>query len=739
MARVETEFGYRPLLGAEHPAIRDLEGFIDRFDGGFPVRIAWECGASRPCRTVFDPQALLMADRVTRQLQHLPQVRQVHSPATTSLLVPTAAGLEVRQLVEHGSLAPDFRALAARAVLDPLWRDTLVTGDATAGAIIVEPVDSESETSVAVMETLFRALAPHEQVGFEFHLVGHAVEFVVAGRELAASSAALTPLTAAVIAAILLLFTRSWQAVVATLGMLGAALVWTFGLLGVLGWPHDSVLQTLSPLVLVTGACDAIHLLSRYEAEQLPDERLSSRSLRRNRLTRAAGRIALPCGITTATTAGAFLSFATSDLPTFVRFGAMAAFGSVACLALTFSLLPLLLLGLPAETHRVGTTTRAWSQALDAMVRTSERRRGPILGVTALLFLVFGTGWLMLLRVDTDGYEMYGERSRVIRWIRFVERSLGSSDTLEIEITLPAQGALEDPETLDRLSKFATSLSAIEGLGTARSVVQPISWLNRILHADDPQEERAANSRRGNAELIELLGFHDPDLLERWVSFDRRRVRVSIEAAFQSAARRGAVLKRVNRAVAGLPPGWEVLLTGPYATGYHWVRDVQETQLRSFLTALVTVFLIVAVYMRSPTWAGIAMIPTLLPAVVTLGAMGLLGLSLDVGRAMIAAVIIGIGIDDTIHLLSSYRERRRLGDSPNAAIREAVRLVGRAVVTTSTALALGFLSLMVSSWQTVSSFGFFVGIGILVALVADLLVLPALVTVLWSGKRERLG
>lgn len=727
LAQVRTEFGYRPLLGAQHPSIVALEGLIDRFGGGFPVRVAWHCGPEAPCQSALDPVALSMADAVTEALLAVAAVREVRGPANAVLLVPTADGFAVRRLVEHGEPAADLPALAQRARNDPLWAGELVSRDGRTGALVVQPEDAESDTSVAVMEALFAALAPHEARGFEFHLVGHPVEFVVAGRELAESAAALTPITLTVIALLLVLATRSWPAVTAALVTLLVALVWTFGGLGTLGWPQDAILQTLAPLVLTTGVCDAIHLLSRYAS--LARTGPLTRAGRREALTRAAQEVARPCLVTTATTGGAFLSFATSDLETFVRFGVVAALGVAVCLVLTFSLLPLLVLALPAErAARAARVAEGWEAALDALARVALRRRAAILALTALLFAACGAGWLLHLRVDTDGYEMYGEHSRVIRWIRFVEQHLGRSDTLEIEIALPEGEALESPRTLRTLEALGAALASIEGLGPARSVVEPIGWLHRMLHDDDPSRQRVAATHAANAALVELVDLQDPALLESWVSFDRAHLRVSVEAEFQSAARRAAALQEVHEKLRALvPPGWGVTLTGPYAVGHDWVRDVQSTQLRSFATAFALVFAVVAVALRSPAWAALAMIPTLLPVVVILGAMGLLGMSLDVGRSMIAAVILGIGVDDAVHLLVQHQRLHAQGAERAEAVRAAVVTVGRPVVTTSVALALGFLALMISPWQTVASFGFFVALGILLALVADLLVLPALV------------
>ncbi len=121
------------------------------------------------------------------------------------------------------------------------------------------------------------------------------------------------------------------------------------------------------------------------------------------------------------------------------------------------------------------------------------------------------------------------------------------------------------------------------------------------------------------------------------------------------------------------------------------------------------------------------MVPTILPVVVTLGAMGWVGMSLDVGRAMIAAIILGIGVDDSIHLLSNYRLRRGQGRSLRQAIGEALMYTGRALITTSAALALGFLVMLASAWQTIANFGLFASLAILGALVSVVVVLPALI------------
>jgi predicted RND superfamily exporter protein len=735
LTRLRTEFGYRVLIGNDHPSIRTLDAFIEQFGGGFPLYIVWECGDRLPCDTVFDRTSLAMADAVTRTLSPLPVVQRIEGLANASLLVPSQGGFEVRRLVEDGEPAADAADLGRRAVEDPLWLGNLVSADGEVGSIILQAIDNDPETDIRIFEAVEAVLAPFEAEGFEFHLVGDVPSTVVGGRDLAESSAKLIPLMVAVIAVILFMLSRSWQDAAIVLPTMGIGLLWTLGLLGWLGWPRDGILEVLAPLILVMGVCDAIHLLARYSAEMHSVGGRGGSRERTEVLLAVVRDVGAPCLMTTLTTAGALLSFVTSALDTFVRFGAIAAFGVSACLILTFTLLPVLARQLRGSDAAAERTSALWQTALDGVLRTSQRRAAPILGAAAVLSVVCSIGWVTRLRVDNYWLESWGENSRAVQWVRFVEDRLRPADSLEIAIELPPQTALEDPETLQAIDRFSQILPTVHGLGFATSVLDLVKRLNRLLHDDDPAFEKIGESRAANAEMLELIAVDNPGLLASWVSLDRSRLRISVEAGDQAYSSRKAGLEAVRQyAHSILPESWNLRFTGEYAIEVDWIRDVQGTQLRSFPVAFVLVLVMVALFLRSFRLALAAMVPTLLPVVVTLGTMGWAGMSLDVGRAMIAAVLIGIAVDDSIHVLHQYRLRRAAGEGPPEAIRGAVLHVGRAVVTTSVALSLGFLTLMASAWQTIASFGFLLSLAILGALAASLFVLPALIFAFARGE-----
>ena len=146
LPRVREEFGYRPLLGGDHPSIRKLEHFIDTYEGGFPIYVVWDCGPGRPCKSALARRSLRMADELTRKISHVRGARRVFSPSQSTLVTPADDGFALRRLVEGGKIATDGEALAARALLDPLWSRRLVSDGGAAGAPTLQPDRPRGDT-----------------------------------------------------------------------------------------------------------------------------------------------------------------------------------------------------------------------------------------------------------------------------------------------------------------------------------------------------------------------------------------------------------------------------------------------------------------------------------------------------------------------------------------------------------------------------------------------------------------
>ncbi len=737
--RVGPETGYRALLGAHHPVVRDLETVASRFGGGVPFAIVFHCASGDPCGSVFDPAALEMAHALAAEIAELPGVSRVESPATSALLAPEPFDLpRARSLAPDGKPAADLAELAQRALRDPTWVGQIVSADARAGAIVVQLSDSRGDTAARAVDGARAALAPWEARGFRFALAGGPVEFVVAGRELDQQVQRLVPAIVALVGVILLIAFRSLAPSLLALGAAGAALVWAVGLQGWLGWPRTSFFQVLPPLMLTVGVCYGIHVISSY-AEHLASEAdggaRSTRAARERVLLRVLGEVGRPALYTALTTAAGFASFATSGLESLVRFGWIAAFGVLAAFAATLFLVPLALARMPVRWIAQPRSHAVWSRLVGHIADHVGRQRAAILLASGVLLALAAAG-VQRLSIDASFEEVYGERSRVVRWAREAEAVRGG-DTLEVALLLPPGMPVTAPAALRAVLRVE-GLADLAGIARPLSILTPMRELNALVHPDALVLAGPHAQPERPGQLYRLIRAEQPQLVALFAAPERDGEPAALRISFQGEKlpqdELRALVERVRReSEAALPPGGRAIVTGPIAVVSEMIDEIRDTQIGSFGSALALVFVLTALCLRSLPLALLAMIPTTIPVFLTLGAMGFLRIPLDMGTAMVASVLLGLGIDEALHLLSGYQRFRAAGQAREHAMDAALREVGRALFTTAGALAAGFLVLFLVPWKSLSSFGLVTGVAVGASLLADLLLLPA---VLGSRKAE---
>ncbi|MBK7948200.1 MAG: MMPL family transporter [Deltaproteobacteria bacterium] len=760
--RVGTDTGYRAFLGAEHPAVEELERAVGRFGGGVPFAIVYRCAGEAPCGSVFDANALAMAHALATRLAALPGVARVESPATSALLVPEWLELpRARRIAPEGVPAADVAELARRAQQDPVWSGQIVSADGKMGAILIQLADSAGTTAETVVDAARVALREWEARGYRFALVGGPVEFVVAGRDLDRQVQRLVPVIVAFVGGVLLLSFRRIAPSIVVLLTAGLALVCTIGLQGWLGWPRTSFFQVLPPLMLTVGVCYGIHVVSTY-AEALSVRARDGSALsfgeREQLVATTLEQVARPAFYTALTTAAGFASFYGSGLESLVRFGAIAAFGVMAAFAATFLLLPIALVRMPTRWIAQSASHGAWVRLVGRVADLVARRRVAIL-VGTVAVTAFGLFGITRLSIDARFEEVYGEQSEVVRWSR-AAAGLRGGDTLEVVLELPPGLAPTSIEAL-RAVEGIERLESLEGIARPLSILTPLRALNALVHtrpldfsgpdvdgdADTVAGDETIASRSATraSQLLRLIHAEDPAAAEPFVALasrsaaerdansepgadarDGAALRISFqgEKLPQDALR--ALVGQVEREARALaPPGARVVVTGPLAIVSRMIDEIRDTQIGSFGSALAMVAVLSALCLRSIPLAFVALIPTTIPVAITLGAMGFLGIPLDMGTTMVASVLLGLGVDEALHLLSGYRRGRAEGLSRERAMDAALREVGRALFTTAGALAAGFLVLFFVPWKSLSSFGLVTGVAIGASLAADLLILPA--------------
>jgi predicted RND superfamily exporter protein len=470
-------------------------------------------------------------------------------------------------------------------------------------------------------------------------------------------------------------------------------------------------------LILVVGITDAIHLLVRFCDLQ------SSRGSRQEVLEEVVREIGPPTTVTALTAALGFLSFLAARLPNLQDFGILAAFGVLAAWFTTFTLLPAALLRLGSRVRlRVPPAFALGERLLDAVRGVASRRARIVLLVASVGAIVSLVGIAQIVP-DNDASKLLGEGDAIVRADRFVRERLRPLDTIELLYEVGDGPVVTDPAVLGRLEHAEAVLEARLGSGAVISLLPVLRLAHREIVDGSlrlPEDPRTA------AQLLLLAEAADAATVRRLVTPDRRMTRLS--AGYAWAGGRGmqedlAHLRGELESALGEFGNW--FLTGSISLAVHLGELVLEGQIASFSTALITIFALLFFFVRSASLGILGMAPNVYPVALILAFMGFAGINLDVGTAMIASVLLGVSVDDTVYFLLHYQRSRRGGAGPADAVAYTFAIAGKPALFTAASLALGFFVLAFSSFQSLAIFGLLSGVAVLLAAATELVLMPA--------------
>lgn len=709
------------MLLHRHEAIRE-------FGSDAALVVAVGCDAHRPCRDLFEPGMLHVVRALSEQAAATPGVAEVTSLATVGVLAGDGAVLRAERLPAELDAASieRFRDLLAR---DPVIPRTLLSADARTTVIVVrfEPRLSPDERHALVLdlESDLRREAARREV--DLRASGGVLIEASGDQSVRRDLQVLTPVMIGLLMLVLLWVFREPASVVLALLAVGLPTLWTFGLMGWTGRPITPVSSTLPILILVVGVTDAVHFLVRVH------ELRGTRGSLEETLLDVAEEVGPPTTVTALTSALGFLSFVAAPMPNLREFGVFAAIGILGAWLLSFSLIPVALARLPRLFRaRRSAAFRLGDRVLASVHRRAHRHALPI-GLLTLATAALGLVGILRIEIDTDTMTLRGERDPVIQDERFIRERLGAAAWLDVVVRAPDGESLIGPDSLARLEQVEAALEA-EATGPVISALQALRVGNRELGDGSlavPRDPRAAS------QLLLLAEAADPDSLARVLTPDRAAARFSVGWAWGSVEDIERQLRRLRERLTEIfGDGEEWFVTGQPVFASRIGDLILESQVASFSTAFLTIFAVLFLFLRSVPLGLLGIVPNLLPVIAILGFMGFTGIDLDVGTAMIASVLIGVSVDDTIYFLLHYREARRTGASVEDAVAHTFAIGGKPAIFCAAMLALGFAVLGLSSFRSLALFGLLSAGAVLLAVLAELFVLPALLE-LGAGRRER--
>ncbi|MCP5464419.1 MAG: MMPL family transporter [Deltaproteobacteria bacterium] len=382
-----------------------------------------------------------------------------------------------------------------------------------------------------------------------------------------------------------------------------------------------------------------------------------------------------------------------------------------------------MLLALPdqeqSQSHRVHP---ALFKTTDKLIHWNQNHSNLILLFFLLLTLGFGLG-LKDLHVETKPISYYKKGSAIRNAFEYFDANFRGSTTIDILLNGPA-GAFKDPQNLKAVEKILNEYQKDDRVSPPLTAIDYLKRANQALHDGDLAFFKIPESQEEIAQVYLFLEGEEAfsDVLRD--EYSELRLTSRIQAL---GSRVGSqIMMRLEKILnQNLPKGISFTVTGTNVVWANMENYIADSLTRSFVGTIILVTIMMMLVLKSWKWGLISMIPNLVPIVMVFGLMGWVGIPLNMITLMIASIAIGIAVDDTIHLTIHIRKKTTEGMGLDDAIVSAFHHIGLAVISTSVILALGFLTMVISSFIPTQQFGFYTALTVVFALLCDLLLLPA--------------
>jgi predicted RND superfamily exporter protein len=531
----------------------------------------------------------------------------------------------------------------------------------------------------------------------------------------------LVPLALILMVAMLYSFFREWRGVILPFIIVAMSIIMSFGLMALLGW-KISLITILMPIMLIAIANDyGIHLIAHYH-ELIRKRGYTSMIGISSRMYRDLKR---PILITGLTTIGGILGLLTHSMVPAAQLGVLTAAGIGFSLMLSLWFLPALLsyFRLPGEAsvrrQEKAVRTSRWLNRFGRWVSHHPRM---IVGITALV-AVLGTLGILLVRVDTNIEGYFLGRSEVRRSTELINKHFGGSQFISILF----QGDVLQPEILHRMEKYEAEIRKEPALGTVNSPVNLLKEMSKgFYNPDEAGYDQIPSSADEAYQFLEVFSMGgNEEEIEQFIDYNFEYARILISMK-DGSNRAGKKLVNDLKELTKDDPNVK-FITGDGLNKIELADMVIKGQIRSLAFAMVVVFLLIYIIFGSYRAGLISTIPLSVAIVMLFGLMGILGISLDIATALLSSIMIGVGIDYTIHFLWRFKIERAKGLSHMDAAQETLCTAGRGIFYNAFSVIVGFLALGISNFAPMRYFSALIVISIATCLISALLVVPSIV------------
>ncbi|OIP56369.1 MAG: RND transporter [Helicobacteraceae bacterium CG2_30_36_10] len=528
---------------------------------------------------------------------------------------------------------------------------------------------------------------------------------------------------------------RRVSAVILPLFIVVLSLLTTIGIMAATGVPITIPTQILPSFLLAVGIGAVVHLLAMFY------KHLDTHANKEKAIAYALGHSGLAIIMTSLTTAAGLLSFSTASIAPIADLGIFAAVGVIIALINTLVLLPAVLAILPLKPAKQKETTKkpAIDRFLDATALFSFNHAKKIVLLSALIAAVF-IYYATSVEFKHDTLSWQPDNSPVKISTAIVDKELKGSVTMEVIIDTKKENGLYDSKLLSAIDNLRKRAEAIENdayfVGKGWSVAEVLKEIHRALHAND--EKFYAITENDALIPQEFLLFENSgsDDLEDLVDASFSKARITFKLPWMEAGKYSDLSDELTTIMKEeLTEEVEITITGMVPLFQRTLSAAMSSMAVSYVVAFVLIAIMMMILLGSVKIGLLSMIPNILPIVMTIGFMSMVNMPLDMFTMLVGAIVIGLSVDDTVHFFHNFARYHHQGKSTKVALEETMMGTGRALVATSVVLSLGFFVYMFATLSNLINFGILAGGAITIALISNIILGPALLTLTTKDKK----
>lgn len=632
-------------------------------------------------------------------LERLEGIDEVHSVFGIPAVYRDTFGMEDRDELEREILST------------PFYRDFVLAQDGTMAGLVMQTLPPDTvDGRRRLMHDVRSAVTPFEDAGWTVYVVGPPALNVALDQASDRESGRLLPTALSVSSAVLLLMLGSVRALGVAMAGAGLTMMLTVGAMAAFHRPFNMVTTSMPALVWVLSLSNIIHLVRAYYREVNGDVA--------DRIAAAISRTWRPCLISSVTTAFGFLSLAMAPIRAVVDFGLFAGFGLLMSFVVAFSVVPVLLWVLrPA--CRIHVFHTAMDRYLHRIPIAALRHRQAVLLASAAVILATPFA-LANLRLESNPLDFLSNSSETSQAYETVARRL--TGLYSLEVVLDAPQPWTHPAMSAEIDGLASDIESYPGVARVLAPTDYLRKLNQWDHGFDPGAYTLPKSEADAERLLDEMS--DGEQLHRFVTADGSSVRLCILVNEMDSETFLRLARLVDERLARSPLKSET--TGVILQLVRAQNTLVNAQAASLGLAFLLVFPCLLAGLRSVRLTAISVAPNVLPVLAGFVLMAVAGIPLDAATIMMAGIALGIAVDDSVHVMWIYQKHLSTERSPNAAVILAMRDVSSAIATTTVTALTGFSVLIASEFAPLRSFGLIAGLALVIALIADLTLLPVL-------------